>query len=226
MQPLNDDDLALAHACLAGDPAAQRALDRMIREEATRAVGALRQPAWLIDEVHQEVAQKLLVGPSPRLAGYAGQSSLGRWLGVTATRTALNLVTRQKRNVPLDDGASDDDLLAAITDPELAILRERYREDVLASLRAAFDALAEPRDRNLLRLYYVDRVGVEQLGEMFGVHASTVSRWLAALRSQLADDTQERLAERLGIEGHPQDVASVIQMLRSQLDLTLSRVLR
>jgi hypothetical protein len=34
-------DLGLASACLAGDPAAQRALDRLIRAEAQRVVGEL-----------------------------------------------------------------------------------------------------------------------------------------------------------------------------------------
>jgi RNA polymerase sigma-70 factor (ECF subfamily) len=75
-------DMGRASACLAGDPAAQRALDRLIRAEAQRVVGELRQPAWLTDEVHQELGQRLLVaapGAAPRLASYAGQPP-GAWV--------------------------------------------------------------------------------------------------------------------------------------------------
>jgi RNA polymerase sigma-70 factor (ECF subfamily) len=218
------DERALATAALAGDPAAQRAIDQLIRAEAERAVIALRQPAWLVDEVHQELAQRLLVGDQPRLASYAGQSALGRWLGVAATRTALNLIRSRKPQVALDD--DDDAIVAAIADPDVALMRERYRDEVSAAVRAAFEALENARDRNLLRLYYFERVGVVELGQMYRVHASTVSRWLAALREHIVADTQFRLAERLGLAGHYDDLASVIRALRSDLDLTLSRLLR
>jgi RNA polymerase sigma-70 factor (ECF subfamily) len=222
-QDPHGDELALAAAALAGDPAAQRAIDQLIRAEAERAVTALRQPAWLVDEVHQELAQRLLVGPQPRLASYAGQSALGRWLGVAATRTTLNLIRNRKPQVALDD---DDAIVAAIADPDVALMRERYRDEMLAAVRAAFEALENARDRNLLRLYYFERVGVVELGQMYQVHASTVSRWLAALREHIVADTQFRLAERLGMAGHYDDLASVIRALRSDLDLTLSRLLR
>ncbi|HEY5936886.1 MAG TPA: sigma-70 family RNA polymerase sigma factor [Kofleriaceae bacterium] len=220
----HDQDLALAAAALGGDAAAQRAIDRMIRIEAERAVSALRQPAWLTDEVHQELAQRLLVGGEPRLATYAGQSALGRWLGVAATRTALNLMRERRPQVALDE--DDEAIAAAIADPDVALMRERYRDEVAGAVRAAFEALDNARDRNLLRLYYLERVGVVELGQMYQVHASTVSRWLAALREHIVADTQFRLAERLGISGHYDDLASVIRALRSDLDVTLSRLLR
>jgi len=219
-------ELALTVAALARDPAAQRVIDRLIHAEAERAVGSLRQPAWLVDEVHQELAQRLLVGAEPRLATYAGQSALGRWLGVAATRTALNLMRGRKQQVPIGGGGEDDEIVAAIADPDVALMRERYRDEVLAAVRAAFESLANARDRNLLRLYYFERVGVVELGQMYRVHASTVSRWLAALREHIVEDTQFRLAERLGMVGNHADLFSVIRALRSDLDLTLSRILQ
>lgn len=223
-------DLGLACACLAGDAAALRVLDQAIAGEARAAVKKLRRPAWLADEVQQELAQRLLVGEdgkSPRLATYAGQSALGRWLGVAAMRTALNLTRRRKAETPLDD---DDQQLAAVVGselaPQLAIVRDRYKHEVELSVREAFDALDDARDRNLLRLYYFERVGLDRLAQMFGVHASTVSRWLTALRETIMDDTRFRLAERLGLAGNFNDVDSLIRAVRSELDITLSRILR
>ena len=220
-------ELGLAWACLAGDAAAQRVLDRMIREEAQRAIGELRQPAWLVDEVHQELAQKLLVGADPKLAQYAGQSALGRWLGVAALRTALNLTRKAKPERgarPIED--ADAEVIAAFVDPELAVLRRQYRDEVERAIRASFDALDNARDRNLLRLYYLERVGLEQLGQMFGVHASTVSRWLSTLREAIVADTNTRLAEQLGMRGQYSAVDSLIRAVRSDLDITLSKVLQ
>jgi RNA polymerase sigma-70 factor (ECF subfamily) len=219
-------DLCLAWACLAGDPAAQRALDRMIRAEAQRVVGELRQPAWLVDEVHQELGQRLLVaapGAAPRLATYAGQAALGRWLGVAAMRTALNLLRGARPETPLDE---DHEVADAILPPELAVVRDRYRPEVEQSIRAAFDALENPRDRNLLRMYYLERIGLDQLGQMFGVHGSTVSRWLTAVRAAVLDDVRSRLAERLGHAGNYADMDSLIRAVQSDIDLTLSRLLR
>jgi RNA polymerase sigma-70 factor, ECF subfamily len=217
-------ELCLVWACLTGDPAAQRAIDRAIHAEAQRVVTELRQPAWLVDEVHQELGQRLLIaseGSEPRLATFAGKAALGRWLGVTAMRTALNLTRRARPEAPL----ADDDVAAALVPPELAIVRERYRAEVEAAIRAAFDALGNPRDRNLLRLYYLERVGLEQLGQMYGVHGSTVSRWLTALREGIVEDTRGYLAERLGPAGNFADVDSLIRAVQSDLDLTLSRIL-
>jgi RNA polymerase sigma-70 factor (ECF subfamily) len=115
---------------------------------------------------------------------------------------------------------------AAILPPELAVVRDRYRAEVEAAIRAAFDALDSARDRNLLRLYYLERVGLDRLGQMFGVHGSTVSRWLTALRESVLDDVRTRLSERLGMSGDFADVDSLIRAVQSELELTLSRILR
>jgi RNA polymerase sigma-70 factor, ECF subfamily len=216
-------ELCLVWACLDGDRAALRAIDRAIRAEAERAVHELRAAPWLIDEVHQEVCRRLLVGDAPRLATYAGQAVLGRWLGVAALRTALNLVQRDRGGDPLDSELAA--ALPAVGDsPELAVLRERYRGEVETALREAFEALETPRDRNLIRLYYVEKLSLERLGQLFRVHAATVSRWLASLREQLFVDIRDRLLLRLGIA--PQELDSMLRGVRSALDLTLTRILR
>jgi len=217
-------ELCLVWACLTGDPAAQRAIDRAIHAEAQRAVTELRQPAWLVDDLHQELGQRLLVatgGGEPRLASYAGRAALGRWLGVTAMRTAINLTRRARPESPL----VGDEVAAALVPPELAMVRDRYRVEVEAAIRSAFDALHDPRDRNLLRLYYLEHIGLEQLGRMFGVHGSTVSRWLTALREGIVADTRSYLSDRLGLAGNYADVDSLIRAVHSELDITLSRIL-
>ncbi len=51
--------------------------------------------------------------------------------------------------------------------------------------------------RTLLRYYYLDGVGVEELGRLYRVHASTVSRWLRSTREAILEQTRSQLAAML-----------------------------
>lgn len=223
------EDLELARACLAGDPAALRAFEELLRAESRRAATELRGGETLADEIHSTLRSRMLIADGetpPRLATFAGQSALGRWLGVAATRVGLNLLRQRGREVALIDsdvGAGMAGGLAPDDDPELDAVRRRYREDFAAAVRESFAAIDDPRDRNLLRLYYFDRVGLDRLGEMYQVHPSTISRWLAALRQRVFDDTRRRLVARLG--AGQSEVQSLLNLMSADLDLTLSRVL-
>ena len=58
---------------------------------------------------------------------------------------------------------------------------------------------------------------------MYKVHGSTVSRWLAAVRQNVFDQTMRLLVERLGLP--ESELASMLRVLQSDLDVTLSRLL-
>ncbi|HEY6032727.1 MAG TPA: helix-turn-helix domain-containing protein, partial [Kofleriaceae bacterium] len=53
------------------------------------------------------------------------------------------------------------------------------------------------RTRAILRLYYADGHGVEDIGRIYNVHASTVSRWLDKARGDILAQTRADLIERL-----------------------------
>jgi RNA polymerase sigma-70 factor (ECF subfamily) len=218
-------DLYLASASLTGDGAAMRALDGMIRAAAARAAGELGQGGWLADEIALTLRERLLVADGEaegRLSSYLGHGPLDRWLSVAAARTGLNALRAQRREQALDDSR-----LAAIPspemDPELDLLRRRHRAAFEEAIRDAFAGLESARDRNLLRLYYFDRLGLDRLAQMYNVHGSTVSRWLAAVRQNVFDETLRLLVERLGLP--ESELASMLRLLQSDLDLTLSRLL-
>jgi RNA polymerase sigma-70 factor, ECF subfamily len=218
-------DLELATAALAGDEAALRVLDGMIRVASARAAGELGQAGWLADEIALTLRERLLVADGEleaRLASYLGHGPLDRWLAVAAARTGLNALRARRREQALDDAR-----LAALPspdeDPALDLLRRRHQAAFEAAIRDAFAGLDSARDRNLLRLYYFDRLGLDRLGQIYKVHASTVSRWLAAVRQNVFDQTMRLLVERLGLP--ESELASMLRVLQSDLDLTLSRLL-
>jgi len=217
-------DLYLACACLAGDPLALQALDTRIIARLDKAVEGVDGARDFVDEVRQRVRERLLVADgatAPRLEEYSGQGSLLGWARTVAVRLALNLKRDTRREVP-----EDDEVLAELPltgrDVELDYVRAQHREDFTQAFRDALGSL-EARDRNVLRLSFVDRLSIDQIGAIYGTHRSTAARWLNTAREQLVTRTRERLAERLKLT--QSDLDSLLGALQSHLEVSLNRFL-
>jgi RNA polymerase sigma-70 factor, ECF subfamily len=102
------------------------------------------------------------------------------------------------------------------------VLAIRVGADVRAALRDAI-AAQPARTRAVLRLYYADGHGVEDIGRVYRVHASTVSRWLAKARLDILAATRASLVERLAASAS--EIDSVLGHAAS-VELNLSSVLR
>ena len=214
------DDLYLAQACVAGAAAAIAAFDQRCRGTL---LGALRQIGLApdaVDEVMHELHAKLFVGDgAPRIATYSGRAALPSWARTIATRAAVDRVRRQPP-------PSDDDMLDAVPDvadgPELAHFRRTYHAELKAAFEEALASL-EVRERNLLRHHFVDQLTHDEIGALYGVHKTTAFRWLEAARIALAKRTRAGFQRRVPML--PDDVDSVLRLLQSHIDLSLSRVL-
>src|SRR5439155_27001611 len=99
-----------------------------------------------------------------------------------------------------DGDAELDRLVGADPDPETALLRARYASAANEALREAFASL-DARERNLLRQHFVDRLSIDDLGPLYGVHRATVARWLERAREALEARTRKLLMERLDVGG-------------------------
>jgi RNA polymerase sigma-70 factor (ECF subfamily) len=210
-------DLYLAAACASGDEAAITAFrDAVFPVIRPRSRSSLAQST--IDEAEQRVLVMILVGDPvrPAIAAYGGRGRLRSWVRSIAVRTA-------RRLAGLTDGGGDnqdelDQLTANVHDPELAMLRERYREQVRAALAEALAGLAE-RQRNVLRQYYIDGLTIDQLAALYHVDRATTARWVIGARSAVLDGTRDRLRSLLGVSSD--EVESILRLVRSQLELSL-----
>lgn len=216
-------DVALAWAAAGGDARAIAAIERRYMPAARIAVARVLGDDRA-DDAMQDVRTKLFVredGPR-RIAEYHGRGSLPGWLRVVAVRAALSLRRKSKRAE--DREASDDPVfeLAGALDPELDHLKSRYRGEIKAAFQAALAALTA-RERNLLRMHFVERLTIDDLGVMNQVHRATIARWIAALRARLFEATREDLTRRLGVDQAEFD--SLVALVRSQLDVSLHRFL-
>lgn len=220
VMPEHATDFYLACACASGNEAAARVLDEIVRTGLVKAVARIDARPAFVDDALQALRVKLLMGDSPKIGTYSGKSALRKWLGTAAVRTALNL-QRGKENEKRE-GLTSTIGQDVARGPELAYVRERYRDAFEGALRAALGQLSE-RERVLLRMNVVERMGVDRLARVYGCGRSTVARWLATARDNVLVIVRAQLRDQLGVT--PSEVESLAAALRSDLDVSMARLL-
>lgn len=219
-------DLYLAVACADGDAAGLRAFEASVMGQTVGAIRSLDSQDAFVDEVQQRVRTRLLVGDGdkpPRIAEYRGRGPLAAWVTVTAVRTGLTLLRESKRAGRFaDERWAEAIVLPQTGDPELDHLKARYRVELGEALARACAALQD-RERAVLRMYFIDGLNIDKIGRVYGVHRSTVARWIARTRDQLSAATRQHLVEDLAIAR--EELSSLDRLVRSQLDVSLDGLL-
>jgi RNA polymerase sigma-70 factor len=220
-------DLYLAAACTDGDPVALQLFEQHLLSRARIAIRSIDADAAFVEEACQRLRSRLLVdhGDGKRIATYAGRGSLQGWVTVTAIRTAIMMRRdlRRAREIPYD--MRDLGQVAATiaqADPELVLVEQRYAEPFREALRAGIGRL-EPRLRAVLQLRYMDNLPLDEIAALYGVHRATTKRWLRRACDSLLASTREILTRDLRLT--PSELNWVIMTARSQLDISLSRLL-
>jgi RNA polymerase sigma-70 factor, ECF subfamily len=214
---LNGPDLYLAFACGTGSSPALAVLEREYLSTLPAALRRICNGGSSVDEVLQAVREHLLVARTdapPRILNYAGRGPLRAWLRSVAVRTAMsmNRVTPHQIFDEQDAAGAGDDL-------ELAFMKKTYGESFRRAFQAALAGLPEDK-RLLLKQRFRHQMTVEQLGAMHAVNPGTISRWVAAAREQLVGATRTAMMAELGVDGT--DVESILRMIHSQIELSLS----
>jgi RNA polymerase sigma-70 factor (ECF subfamily) len=223
---LSVPDLYLAFGCALGVPAAVNAFVGRYLAAVPQFIAHIDAGGWLAEEVRQELAEKLLVAQPPappRIASYGGRGPLESWVAVSAQRTALTVLRRRDPGAARSGGDSLEQLLSGGMDPELALAKAEVKRDFEEALRAALRAQS-PRDRMLLRLNLVSGLSCQKIGKIYGVNASTIARWIAVARDKMLAEVQRHLKQTRNLEPH--HLQSLLGLARSQIDLSLSGVLR
>jgi RNA polymerase sigma-70 factor (ECF subfamily) len=222
LRRLNVRDLHLAWACARGDAAALALFDESVLARLDPALVRVGAGA-ILDDVKQAVREKLFVGAAdrgPRIVDYAGEGELRTWVRVVALRTAATILRGARRTRTREDALAD--APGAIDSPELLHLRQRYAPEFKVAFELAVAELT-PRDRELLRQHLLDGQTIDDLGALHGVNRVTASRWLSRAREDVARATRKTLAARLRLSAG--EMESVLRLVRSELDLSLERVL-
>jgi RNA polymerase sigma-70 factor (ECF subfamily) len=214
------EDRALAAAAAGGDVAALKTLDAMVVAAVARAVARIDPSPAFAALVAQELRTRLLVGERPRIAEYAGRGPLGGWLRTAAVRIALNL-----RRGPADKrhDALSSKIRAVVSEPEVALLRERYKGAFEEALRAALAGLPS-RERALLGLSVRDGLTVDAIASLYKVSRATAKRMLARARATLLEDTKHELQARIRMT--TSEFHSVARVVWDDLDVSVVKLLQ
>jgi RNA polymerase sigma-70 factor (ECF subfamily) len=211
------EDLYLACGCVQGDEAAIRAFVARLPQDAGAVIARIDPSPEFRDEILQQLHVDLLVGVQggpPAVAGYRGQGSLRAWVRAAAARRAIWLRGRAQPEPAADVGRC--------LSGELDFIKVKYRDEINELLEQELAALPR-RTRSLLRLHYVDGLGIDQLGAIYHVSRATMARRLARERTVLAERVHHRLRARLGVD--PAELDSLLRLVASGLRVSLERVL-
>jgi len=215
-------DLYLACACATRVRGALEAFDRAYLAHVDEYLARLGPTPAFVDEVRQELRDKLFVGSdgaSPKITEYNGKGALESWVRVVALRAAMDL----RRRAPRGSGDSRALDPEAADNPEVDCEEGRFRKVFDEALRGALAAL-EGEQRRILRRHFADGLTLDALAVELDVHRATVARRLAAARTALRLEARRRLQAALG--AGESELESFARMMRSRLDLSLPSLFR
>jgi RNA polymerase sigma-70 factor (ECF subfamily) len=218
-------DLCLAWACARGSRAALEQIESLYFGELRQ---VLRRHAHLgkdVEDLEQILRTRLFVGEGqtgPKILEYAGTGSLRGWMRAVFANLALNVATRESREIPVAD-----DLLVALPDGgdtlEVSHVKEVYKDAFREAFVRATSELTS-REKNVLRYRFADGLSIEQIASIYGVHRATAGQWLSLARESLAASMRRHLVERLRLS--PDDMQSALRLALSHIEITLARYLR
>lgn len=186
-------DLYLCCACIAADREALRCFESEGLEVARAAISRVNRESDFVQEVLQDVWDKLLLGPRAKVKQYTGRGPLKGWIRVAATRAALDRCRsrglRARREVELSERLAGYDPNQS---PELFAIKARYGPAFQQAIRSAVAALAA-QDRNVLRMHVVGRCSIDEIGRAYNVHRATAARWLDRSRVAIHDAVRREL---------------------------------
>jgi RNA polymerase sigma-70 factor (ECF subfamily) len=226
LSTLHAEALYLTTACARGDDRALAAFEAAYFAVCDGALARMSRDESFAHEIKQRVRARLFA-PSPprpaRIVEYSGHGELRGFVRVSLMREAITVRREAMRDLTLGDQARDAAGVGGghgwqAHDPELLLLRRSYAASFQQAFAAALAALSS-EERNLLRYHYVDRLSIDHIGAIYGVHRVSASRRLNKARDALVEGTRAQLAARLGLESA--EVRSVLRMIRSAVEITL-----
>jgi RNA polymerase sigma-70 factor (ECF subfamily) len=226
LEELAIEDLFLACACCESVPGAVEAFEVRCGDRLRAAVAGATKTEDEAREMQQRLRDLILVGDAddpPRISSYGGQGPLDRWVIVVAQRQIATAIRSEQAERRAREGAAREAAaLEVALHPEVAFLKERYKVTFEQAMSEALAKLGE-RERVVLRLSLVGGATVVQIGQMYGVSHSTVSRWLADARETVSSEVKQFMREHAGLA--PSELDSLAALVASQLDLSMSRLL-
>jgi len=235
------DDLFLATACAQGDNAAwgifQQEYQPFIYQVALKYLKNSEKAHDLADSLLADLYIPVSEADdsSSKIASYNGLGSLKGWLRIIVYRKVVDRHRQLSRanEVPFSPVEGDDDdhppnLESRLADeqtgsPEEQYQQKKYREIFRAVVPKAFQQL-NAKEKNLVDYYYFKGLKEKTIGEMYHVHESTASRWLAKIRQKLRTAIEREMLGTFGLS--KEETFEYFSLVMKDLDLNLKGTIR
>jgi RNA polymerase sigma-70 factor len=133
-----------------------------------------------------------------RIASYNGRSSLATWLRPIISHRVINERERKFNGMTqLDDIFEKADERAWLG-VEMELRSSRYRELIIASLKKSCNELTD-RERLMLLLRYDNGLQLGQIGHLFGLHQTTITRQLERVQAKIRQVVVSVLTHKYGL---------------------------
>ena len=200
--PEHTHELYLCCACSLGCPEACRRLESEYFPALEAALHRQCGRRDFVEDVLQQVRERLLVGPAPKIASYEGKGSLSSWLQRVVRRAACDVYRKENQARRIASGWWQVvESLAPAPSSESDSSRPSDARYMGALERALLEALAQLslEERSLLKLYYVQGLSADEISQCLGRDRSTVYRRLNHITAQVRRWSVARAREQTGI---------------------------
>jgi RNA polymerase sigma-70 factor (ECF subfamily) len=217
------EELFLAAACAAREPAALRALEQeYLSSMKAYVAGRFQVTDAFVDELRQAVRLRLVVEQPPRIASFNGSGTLRAFIRVVSVRLALDLIeARGRQPVPMEPETIARRYASAPA-VESQLTRMEHGPRFQSAVEEAVMGLSA-REKAVLRFHFVEGLNIEAIGRIYRVHRATVARWLVDIRGRIFHAVEQRMA--IEVEMSPSEFRSLVGLMREELRLSFSRVL-
>jgi RNA polymerase sigma-70 factor (ECF subfamily) len=189
---MESDDQSVIRGCLAGEPAALARLDDHLRAPVPRLRGLGLTPS-AIDDVLAEVRARLLAGA---LAKFEDRGALAGYVRAMVVRLAIDRLRAERPTAPVDE---IDQIAAFAVNLEAELTKRAHVDVVKTAFRAAWQDVPA-HQRLLLSQQVLDRLSVDEIAALHGVHRATAARRCVAAREALLARLRAGLRDALGVD--------------------------
>jgi RNA polymerase sigma-70 factor (ECF subfamily) len=185
------DELEMVRRLVAGDAAAWRSfVDRFQRLVVARVAATARELHLPLrpsdaDDLAADVFLQLVANDYSTLRDFQGRSSLSTWISVITRRLALRRLLNARREPANPQYAADATVELAGTTHEDPLAQLIHGENQ----RRLADALSElpDRQRELVRLHYVDGCSYREISERLGIPMNSIGPSLQRVQQKLRE---------------------------------------
>lgn len=189
---MDSTDQSVIRGCLAGEQAALERLDEHLRAPIPRLRGMGLTPS-AIEDLLAEIRARLLAGA---LAKFEDRGSLAGYVRAMVVRLAIDRLRAERPMASVDEL---DQIAAYAVNLEAELTKQAHADVVKAAFRAAWQDVPA-HQRLLLSQQVLDRLSVDEIAVLHGVHRATAARRCVAAREALLVRLRAGLRDALGVD--------------------------